>query len=177
MMLKMYEVSCDVWLCVLCVWLPIMQWCRKGQCVKFGDHGPKAVHGQWSGWSDWSNCSRSCGGGVMYRERFCNSPRWIYLFIYLRQFHEYWAKRYEMQIMINITSVWMLIRGCKAERTVKPVNTTLIYMEIKTNTPREYQSLFYSLKVNTRFKENSYFMHWSEGFKIFVHSETFQEEP
>lgn len=101
----------------------------------------------------------------------------IYLFTYFRQFHEYWAKRYEMQITINIMSVWMLIRGCKAERTVKPVNTTLIYMEIKTNTPREYQSLFYSLKVNTRFKENSYFMHWSEGFKIFVHSETFQEEP
>ncbi|XP_053532635.1 A disintegrin and metalloproteinase with thrombospondin motifs 18 [Ictalurus punctatus] len=50
-------------------------WCRKGQCVKFGDHGPKAVHGQWSDWSDWSDCSRSCGGGVMYRERSCNSPR------------------------------------------------------------------------------------------------------
>ncbi|KAG7315026.1 hypothetical protein KOW79_021114 [Hemibagrus wyckioides] len=50
-------------------------WCRKGQCVKFGDHGPKAVHGQWSGWSNWSDCSRSCGGGVMYQERSCNSPR------------------------------------------------------------------------------------------------------
>ncbi|XP_062845344.1 A disintegrin and metalloproteinase with thrombospondin motifs 18 [Trichomycterus rosablanca] len=50
-------------------------WCRKGQCVKFGDHGPLAVHGQWSSWSDWSDCSRSCGGGVMYRERSCNSPR------------------------------------------------------------------------------------------------------
>ncbi|XP_015223843.1 A disintegrin and metalloproteinase with thrombospondin motifs 18 isoform X2 [Lepisosteus oculatus] len=50
-------------------------WCRSGQCVKYGDVGPKAVHGQWSSWSEWSDCSRTCGGGVTYRERFCNSPK------------------------------------------------------------------------------------------------------
>uniref|UniRef100_A0A8C9V3M9 ADAM metallopeptidase with thrombospondin type 1 motif 18 n=1 Tax=Scleropages formosus TaxID=113540 RepID=A0A8C9V3M9_SCLFO len=50
-------------------------WCRRGQCVKFGDNGPKAIHGQWSEWSRWSDCSRTCGGGVRYKERFCNSPR------------------------------------------------------------------------------------------------------
>ncbi|KAJ8417741.1 hypothetical protein AAFF_G00225840 [Aldrovandia affinis] len=50
-------------------------WCRRGQCVRFGDHGPRAVHGQWSEWSKWSDCSRSCGGGVASRERSCNKPR------------------------------------------------------------------------------------------------------
>ncbi|MED6261840.1 A disintegrin and metalloproteinase with thrombospondin motifs 18, partial [Ataeniobius toweri] len=50
-------------------------WCRRGQCVKYGEHGPRAIHGQWSAWSQWSDCSRSCGGGVMYRERSCNNPR------------------------------------------------------------------------------------------------------
>lgn len=56
--------------------LLFQQWCRRGQCVKYGDHGPRAVNGQWSGWLEWSDCSRTCGGGVMYRERSCTSPRY-----------------------------------------------------------------------------------------------------
>ncbi|PIO05240.1 hypothetical protein AB205_0005280, partial [Aquarana catesbeiana] len=51
-----------------------VKWCRRGQCVRFGDHGPKSVVGGWSDWTDWSECSRTCGGGVMYQERFCNNP-------------------------------------------------------------------------------------------------------
>ncbi|XP_068090670.1 A disintegrin and metalloproteinase with thrombospondin motifs 16 isoform X2 [Hyperolius riggenbachi] len=50
-------------------------WCRKGQCVKHGDDGPKPINGQWSDWSAWSPCSRTCGGGILYRERQCNKPR------------------------------------------------------------------------------------------------------
>ncbi|XP_045149864.1 A disintegrin and metalloproteinase with thrombospondin motifs 18 [Echinops telfairi] len=49
-------------------------WCRRGQCVKFGEHGPRPVHGQWSSWSEWSQCSRTCGGGVRYQERHCSDP-------------------------------------------------------------------------------------------------------
>ncbi|XP_075393286.1 A disintegrin and metalloproteinase with thrombospondin motifs 18 [Tenrec ecaudatus] len=49
-------------------------WCRRGQCVKFGEHGPRPIHGQWSSWSSWSQCSRTCGGGVRYQERQCSDP-------------------------------------------------------------------------------------------------------
>nr|XP_044994896.1 A disintegrin and metalloproteinase with thrombospondin motifs 16 isoform X1 [Jaculus jaculus] len=50
-------------------------WCRGGQCVKFGDEGPKPTHGHWSAWSPWSPCSRTCGGGVSHRDRLCTNPR------------------------------------------------------------------------------------------------------
>ncbi|XP_063778882.1 A disintegrin and metalloproteinase with thrombospondin motifs 16 isoform X2 [Pseudophryne corroboree] len=50
-------------------------WCRKGQCVKYGDVGPRPTNGQWSDWSAWSLCSRTCGGGVSYKERQCSNPR------------------------------------------------------------------------------------------------------
>ncbi|CAL8289351.1 unnamed protein product [Merluccius merluccius] len=50
-------------------------WCRRGQCVKQGDEGPRPQHGGWSGWSSWTACSRSCESGVTYRERQCTNPR------------------------------------------------------------------------------------------------------
>ncbi|XP_014781094.1 A disintegrin and metalloproteinase with thrombospondin motifs 16 [Octopus bimaculoides] len=49
-------------------------WCRGGNCVKFGKNGPKPINGAWSMWTEWTKCSRSCGGGVTYRERQCNKP-------------------------------------------------------------------------------------------------------
>ncbi|KAM8945924.1 A disintegrin and metalloproteinase with thrombospondin motifs 18 [Pelodytes ibericus] len=50
-------------------------WCRRGLCVRYGDHGPRPVNGGWSDWTEWSECSRNCGGGIMYQERHCNNPK------------------------------------------------------------------------------------------------------
>ncbi|XP_077383579.1 A disintegrin and metalloproteinase with thrombospondin motifs 16 isoform X4 [Festucalex cinctus] len=58
--------------------LNFKKWCRRGQCVKHGDEGPRPQHGQWSEWSAWSVCSRTCQSGVIYRDRQCNNPRPAY---------------------------------------------------------------------------------------------------
>ena len=37
--------------------------------------GPDAIDGGWSNWSqDYTECTRSCSGGVQYRTRQCNNP-------------------------------------------------------------------------------------------------------
>ncbi|XP_077417483.1 A disintegrin and metalloproteinase with thrombospondin motifs 13 isoform X3 [Vanacampus margaritifer] len=52
------------------------QWCLKGRCVSPDQLSTSAVvHGSWSGWSGFSPCSRTCGGGVIHRTRQCNNPR------------------------------------------------------------------------------------------------------
>ncbi|KAJ6651841.1 hypothetical protein lerEdw1_016437 [Lerista edwardsae] len=54
----------------------IDKWCSKGRCSSLEDLRPIAVvHGQWSGWTPYGSCSRSCGGGVAARLRRCNNPR------------------------------------------------------------------------------------------------------
>ncbi|KAJ8285717.1 hypothetical protein GJAV_G00030120 [Gymnothorax javanicus] len=52
------------------------KWCLKGRCVSPSElSSPMVVHGSWSSWSEFSSCSRSCGGGVTSRRRQCNNPR------------------------------------------------------------------------------------------------------
>uniref|UniRef100_H2YC19 Peptidase M12B domain-containing protein n=1 Tax=Ciona savignyi TaxID=51511 RepID=H2YC19_CIOSA len=49
-------------------------WCRRGFCVPYGDSGPEAIDGEWGDYASWSTCTRTCGGGVQYRERACDNP-------------------------------------------------------------------------------------------------------
>uniref|UniRef100_A0A3B3QV97 ADAM metallopeptidase with thrombospondin type 1 motif 13 n=1 Tax=Paramormyrops kingsleyae TaxID=1676925 RepID=A0A3B3QV97_9TELE len=52
------------------------QWCMKGRCVSPSQlSASMVVHGSWSGWTEFSPCSRTCGGGVSARRRHCNNPR------------------------------------------------------------------------------------------------------
>ncbi|XP_057370656.1 A disintegrin and metalloproteinase with thrombospondin motifs 16-like isoform X2 [Daphnia carinata] len=57
------------------------KWCIKGFCEAIGKRkkviGPVVKNprdGNWSVWSDWNTCSRTCSVGVRFRTRKCNNP-------------------------------------------------------------------------------------------------------
>ncbi|KTF76603.1 hypothetical protein cypCar_00033149, partial [Cyprinus carpio] len=50
-----------------------MEWCRAGECVSKTPI-PQHVDGDWSPWSTWSKCSRTCGTGACFRQRKCDNP-------------------------------------------------------------------------------------------------------
>ncbi|KAG2457002.1 A disintegrin and metalloproteinase with thrombospondin motifs 1 [Polypterus senegalus] len=52
------------------------RWCMGGQCVDQRDAHlyQTPVNGGWGQWGPWSDCSRTCGGGVQYSYRDCNNP-------------------------------------------------------------------------------------------------------
>ncbi|GFY77477.1 a disintegrin and metalloproteinase with thrombospondin motifs 16 [Trichonephila inaurata madagascariensis] len=45
------------------------KWCRKGSCVNRQTDTQAIVDGGWSPFSQWSNCSRPCGGGLMIEKK------------------------------------------------------------------------------------------------------------
>ncbi|XP_072168736.1 A disintegrin and metalloproteinase with thrombospondin motifs 18-like [Diadema setosum] len=49
-------------------------WCIQGKCVDRGELGPAMVHGNWSDYGEFGSCSRTCGGGVQFKERQCDNP-------------------------------------------------------------------------------------------------------
>lgn len=69
-------------ICTMClrnslfVCLCARQWCRAGECVSKTPI-PQHVDGDWSPWSQWSMCSRTCGTGVQFRQRKCDNPPYV----------------------------------------------------------------------------------------------------
>ncbi|XP_053491209.1 A disintegrin and metalloproteinase with thrombospondin motifs 17 isoform X1 [Ictalurus furcatus] len=49
------------------------KWCRAGECVSKTPI-PQHMDGDWSAWSQWSMCSRSCASGARFRQRKCDNP-------------------------------------------------------------------------------------------------------
>ncbi|KAF6211421.1 hypothetical protein GE061_011933 [Apolygus lucorum] len=49
------------------------QWCFNGRCVHRGSR-PGATNGEWGIWSQWTPCTKTCGGGIQTAHRACDSP-------------------------------------------------------------------------------------------------------
>lgn len=46
----------------------------RSKLSSFGATALLTVHGKWSDWAGWSQCSLTCGAGVQTRDRKCNNP-------------------------------------------------------------------------------------------------------
>lgn len=54
-------------------WCGKHKWCQEQQCVEVNTT-PKPVDGGWGNWTDWSECSRTCGSGISIQARVCDNP-------------------------------------------------------------------------------------------------------
>ncbi|XP_044005743.1 A disintegrin and metalloproteinase with thrombospondin motifs 20-like [Aphidius gifuensis] len=50
--------------------------CYEGECISANKMTP--VNGGWSDYGDFGECSRTCGGGIKIRYRYCNNPTPMY---------------------------------------------------------------------------------------------------
>lgn len=46
-------------------------------CVPIEDQ-PAPIDGQWGNWTEYNECSRTCGGGVSIASRECDNPRLVF---------------------------------------------------------------------------------------------------
>jgi len=51
-----------------------------GTCISWNETGLDldlfiVIPGGWSDWDTMRSCSRTCGTGIKYRQRYCNNPK------------------------------------------------------------------------------------------------------
>ena len=52
-----------------------VKWCQKGKCVSKSVVNDLKLEGGWGEWSEFTPCSRLCGGGIQKTTRECDHPR------------------------------------------------------------------------------------------------------